>query len=437
MSSGPGPRIANCDTMVALAPATATATTLFAKNSDRPPGECQPLTLVERARHPPGASVRCQYVEIPQVRQTARVLGSRPIWLWGFEHGVNEFGVAIGNETIFAREAPSDRGLLGMDLVRLGLERSATADEALDVLTGLIEAHGQGGSGFREFAFPYHSSFLIADRRGGWILEALGHHWAARRCRSTDSISNQITIGRDWDRLSDGIAEHGRTLGLAVDEPFDFSRTFRDVENVPRALSEGRLRQSRRGLEGAGDRVGFGTLCGILRDHHGSPIFRPGAAPEEEAFYTICMHQGVSRTTASLVADLGATPGGMPLAWVGFGRPCCGLFFPVLVGSYLPEIFARGSDEPDGSLWWIFESISCAVEAEPARAAEVRRAFDPVERELHRAATALAGRWSSLPEEAIETKAREFLDEVASRVEAVARSVASGLGLPPDGDGRV
>ena len=435
MSSGPGPRIANCDTMVALAPATATATTLFAKNSDRPPGECQPLTLVERARHPPGASVRCQYVEIPQARRTARVLGSRPIWLWGFEHGVNEFGVAIGNETIFAKEAPSDRGLLGMDLVRLGLERSSTADEALGVLTGLIEAHGQGGSGFREFAFPYHSSFLIADRRGGWILEALGRHWAARRCRSTDSISNQITIGRDWDRLSDGIVEHARTLSLNLDDPFDFSRTFRDVENVPRALSEGRLRRSRRGLEGAAGRVDLGTLRGILRDHHGVPVFRPGAAPEEESFYTICMHQGVSRTTASLMADLGLEPGGFPLVWTGFGRPCCGLFFPVLVGSYLPEIFVRGSDEPDDSLWWTFEGISRAVEADPARAEQVRRAFDPVERELHQHAAALSERWSGLGAEDLETKAREFLDEVASRVEAASRAVATSLGVSPGGAG--
>jgi dipeptidase len=92
--------------LVALGGASATGATVFAKNSDRPPGECQPLVLLERASHPAGSTVRCQYIEIPQVRETARVLGSKPVWLWGFEHGVNEHGVAIGNETIFAREGP-------------------------------------------------------------------------------------------------------------------------------------------------------------------------------------------------------------------------------------------------------------------------------------------------------------------------------------------
>jgi len=34
--------------------------------------------------------VRCRYLEVPQVPQTLGVLGSRPWWLWGFEHGTGE-----------------------------------------------------------------------------------------------------------------------------------------------------------------------------------------------------------------------------------------------------------------------------------------------------------------------------------------------------------
>ncbi|MFM7734636.1 MAG: C69 family dipeptidase, partial [Alphaproteobacteria bacterium] len=184
------PPALGCDSIVALGAASATGATLFGKNSDRPPDESQPLQIVPAAVHPPGSSVACQWMQIPQARETARVLGSRPHWLWGFEHGVNEHGVAIGNETVFARVAPAARGLVGMDLVRLGLERATTAAGAVEVVTALIEEHGQGGSGFRDVDFPYNSSFLVADPREAWILETAGRHWAARGGCEVESLAN-------------------------------------------------------------------------------------------------------------------------------------------------------------------------------------------------------------------------------------------------------
>jgi len=51
-----------CDTLVALGPATKDGISLFAKNSDRPPRECQ--RLVQLPRRAGGARVRCQYLEI-------------------------------------------------------------------------------------------------------------------------------------------------------------------------------------------------------------------------------------------------------------------------------------------------------------------------------------------------------------------------------------
>jgi Na+/melibiose symporter-like transporter len=91
-------------------------------------------------------------------------MASRPTWLWGIEHGVNEHGVAIGNEKVWttddAKSAPP--ALLGMDLVRLALERARTADEALDRLTDLLTTYGQGGSGEEDHDEPYFSSFLLA-----------------------------------------------------------------------------------------------------------------------------------------------------------------------------------------------------------------------------------------------------------------------------------
>ena len=52
----------SCDSLVALGSATADGAVLFAKNSDRPARECQPLVQVPRQRHAAGAWVRCQYI---------------------------------------------------------------------------------------------------------------------------------------------------------------------------------------------------------------------------------------------------------------------------------------------------------------------------------------------------------------------------------------
>ena len=68
---------------------------VFAKNSDRPPGEAQVL-LAHVARRA-GAALDTQYLRIPDPGAHALV-ASHPTWLWGAEHGLNEHGVAIGNE---------------------------------------------------------------------------------------------------------------------------------------------------------------------------------------------------------------------------------------------------------------------------------------------------------------------------------------------------
>ncbi len=100
---------------------------LFAKNSDRHPDEAQVVEW-HAARGATG-TLATQYLRIADADAYA-FLGSRPTWLWGVEHGVNEHGVAIGNEKIWTVDRPHDHpaALLGMDLVRLGLERARSAD---------------------------------------------------------------------------------------------------------------------------------------------------------------------------------------------------------------------------------------------------------------------------------------------------------------------
>jgi len=136
----------SCDTMVALGSATVSGQTLFAKNSDRPKNEAQPLAFVERTAHSPDDITGCQFLEIPEVPTTWRHIGSRPYWCWGYEHGFNEHQVVIGNEGLHSKLEYDTPKLIGMELVRLGLERGRTAAEAVEVMTGLITRYGQGVS---------------------------------------------------------------------------------------------------------------------------------------------------------------------------------------------------------------------------------------------------------------------------------------------------
>src|SRR3990172_3844921 len=105
-----------CDTLIATKLATSNGIAVFGKNSDRPPNEGQYLAYVPAASYPAKSSVKCTYIEIPQVQRTNAVLLSKPFWMWGAEIGVNEHGLVIGNEAVFSK-IPANRkpALLGME----------------------------------------------------------------------------------------------------------------------------------------------------------------------------------------------------------------------------------------------------------------------------------------------------------------------------------
>ena len=107
---------------------------LFGKNSDRQRNEAHVIELTPAAEHEAGV-VACTYISVPQARRTFATMLCRPFWTWGAEMGANECGVVIGNEAMQARSAaPETPALLGMDLLRLALERAATALEAVELI---------------------------------------------------------------------------------------------------------------------------------------------------------------------------------------------------------------------------------------------------------------------------------------------------------------
>lgn len=257
-----------CDTFVALPDVTPGGELIFGKNSDRPRGEVQDVMSFPAQRHAAGDMLQCTYLQIPQARRTFAVILSKPRWMWGAEMGANEHGVVIGNEAVWTTEPCAETGLLGMDLVRLGLERAATAGEALQLIVDLMEAYGQGGNCAEHFSFNYHNSYLIADQEEAWVLETAGRYWVAEKITSgTRSISNSLSIHGKGDLRH---AELDRVIDVpaaaAIGREFDFARLFGGGdEGVLSPLSrEGRVRQLCRRNEGE---FTVATAKSILRDH--------------------------------------------------------------------------------------------------------------------------------------------------------------------------
>jgi len=369
-----------CDTLVALPTAARDGATIFAKNSDRPPRESQGIVFVPRTRPTAGVPRRCQYVEIPEVDETWAFVGSRPHWLHGVEHGVNEHRVAIGNEMVFTRDVLGATGLLGMDLVRLGLERARTASEALEVITSLVETHGQGGSGQPHADWPYSNAFIIADPEEAWVLETSDRAWAAERVATVGNVSNGLDIRRAWERVGPTTVSHAVERGWWSSDAgrLDFAAAYADP-NVPAMVACPRRERARAMLEAAAGEIDVATMRAILRDHHDlGTVHRP--RPEGDPnFFTLCMHADpLDNTTASMIATLDADPDAQHPIWVSLGSPCIGAFVPVFADAEVPSVLGRVSAEEDPeSPWWTMRRLLSLVEGDPeGRGPLVRESWD-------------------------------------------------------------
>ncbi len=123
------------DMVVAVGRATVHGHTLFGQNSSRPAGRWQPLCLTRGRSFAADERLQTQFIALPQARRTYAVLGSQPSGFWGYDHGINEHQVAVGCVPLRSTLTCSCPGLLGTDLVRLALERSHSALQAVDLLT--------------------------------------------------------------------------------------------------------------------------------------------------------------------------------------------------------------------------------------------------------------------------------------------------------------
>jgi dipeptidase len=350
-----------CDTMVATSEVTKDGVTIFGKNSDREPNEGHQLVGVPAADHPAGGRLKCTYLEIPQAAHTFAVLLCKPFWMWGAEMGVNEHQVVIGNEALFTKVPYAKAGLLGMDLLRLGLERGRTARAALDAITGLLAEHGQGGNCGLAHETYYHNSYIIADPQEAWVLETAGPQWAARRIKGIYTISNGITITTDWDLASPGLVDYAVERGWCKGrDDFSFARCYSDFLYTTFSDCHKRRERSMKMLSAKSGRITVTDMMSALRDH-GEADGRQDSPDEGLMGADLCMHASfgpvrISQTTGSLVSYL--APGGAAHFVTGTAAPCTSIFKPVWPDVPLPDTGPAPSGKFDPqSLFWSHELL--------------------------------------------------------------------------------
>ena len=314
-----------CDTLGVLCGSYA----LFGKNSDRSPNEAQ-VTEYYPARVYDGGELACTYRLIPQAKETLAVLLSRPVWMWGAEIGVNEAGVAIGNEAVFTKGKYGAPSLTGMDLLRLALERADSAERAVNVIIELLELYGQGGNCGFDHTFYYDNSFLIMDKDKLFVLETCRKNWVVKRYPRA-SISNRLSIGTDGERYGGGICDFAKKHSDPLYNYFSGSRQRKQASAcaLPSVKSEADLMRALRG--------------------HDVSVANPFA---QGSVSSCCMHFGGmvgDHTTASMIIRL---DGGAPAVFLtGTSTPCVSLYKPYRFGNPARLPIATPGDESAAHYW--------------------------------------------------------------------------------------
>ena len=345
------------------------------------------LTHTPAADHPKGAMRKVvewdtgkPLGEIPQIPHTYNVIGN-----------MNEHQVAIGETTWGGHEELRDttgQSLIDYgSLIQIALERSRTAQEAIDVMTDLVQKYGYASEG---------ESFSIADKNEVWVLEMIGKGaekgavWIAVRIPD-DAISGHANEPRIRKvnlkdkknvRYSKDVIDFARKRGYfnGKDEDFSFADAYYDHTPDNRRSCDARVWSYFRRFQPEAD--GYYAWC-VGDSDEPMPLYiipdRKVSLKEMQE----SMRDHFEGTPLSMSEDIGAGPNHVPYRW----RP---MYFEVDGKKYLNEraigtqqtgwSFVSQSrdwlpDEVGGVMWFgtddtntsVYIPIYCAVTEVPSQ----------------------------------------------------------------------
>jgi len=304
---------------------------IFGKNSDRSPNE--PNLVIYYPRRKTGEDVlKCTYIEVEQVAESYALYLVQPSWLWGGEMGINEYGVIIGNEAVFTktRDKKTER-LLGMDSLRLALERAKSAAEAKEIIKDLLIRYGQGGNCGFDKSFYYDNSYLINDGKQAFVLETAGREWAEREIVDYYNISNRLSLNSLYQtggKIKDNFARNRS----------DFLFSYFSGSKIRETTAKEYLKQQDFSLA---------VMMAALRHHHREDqkdLYSKGSVR------SVCMHASLlgDHTTSSMIV---VRRGNYTTVWLtGCSAPCLAIFKPVYFPQCVPPVF---TDKEESLNYWL------------------------------------------------------------------------------------
>jgi hypothetical protein len=314
--------------------------------------------------------LRTTHVVIPQARQTHEVIIDKSFWTWGGEIGINEHGLAVGNEAIFSHAGDDKDGLITGDLLRLMLERAADCAEALEVFGDLLSRFGQGGNCELRGNSHFDSSYLVSDRRTAFVIETSGRDWAVREVKDVGAISNAMTIGNDWQRCTIPGTDGART---------DFSTQFENKPMVAAVGAHQRRQVAYDWLKARKGTIDLRTMADLLRQHPDG--YDPAVG---DVCTNICMHAGPhpNRFWQACGAMIMETTEQGAMAWVtATSGTCLSVFKPLYFGVPMPDTGPIPTETfTEGSLWWKHEKLHRkAMASFAAVGPDIRQSFEALE----------------------------------------------------------
>lgn len=322
--------------------------------------------------------------------------------------GVNEHGVAVGNNMALMRGIPEERaydvvpgGVIWTEFMQVVLEGARTAEEGVALATRLCEERG--------LSCDSGTMLAIVDPRDAWWVElARDGQWAAQRV-GPDEVAlraNCYRIGTvpegapDRFRCAPTLAAHARQRGWQDADSLDFARAYGDPDNQGDAYNLDRHAALEARFAGM-DEVGARDLMAALRDvYEGTERYRtrPDGSPFRTGVRTIARMNTEASTVIELRPDL--PPGLGHRLWCSLSTS--------LTGTYVPFHLGLGSVEPHYALatpgydprsaYWLFTELAKLADYGYDRCiARIRETWSAFEAETFAALARVEAEAAALP----------------------------------------